>query len=173
MAATKKTEMVQNGVSEKPKIEEAELNGNQQDVSGRVVPPRGRKEEGEGDEGRVAQYPVCSFFVFSPSISPQHFCLNVTVLVSAGLHSKQRCTYNSLCVQAQLYAVSPPVGRNPCSGEGLLGGLNAALIDWREGDAGQLRQLPVRLLVLLAEISQLPCRQPVLMAVKPVQVGHD
>ena len=39
--------MLQNCVSEKPKIEEAELNGNQQDDSGRVV---------------------CSFFVFSLSL---------------------------------------------------------------------------------------------------------
>ena len=33
MATTKKTEMTQNGVSEKPKIEEAELNAYQQDDS--------------------------------------------------------------------------------------------------------------------------------------------
>ena len=64
MATTKKTEMLQNCVSEKQKIEEPELNGNHQDHSGRVVPPRGGKEEGEGAEGRVARYPVCSFLFF-------------------------------------------------------------------------------------------------------------
>ena len=64
MATTKKTEMLQNCVSEKPKIEEAELNGNHQDDSGRVGSPRGGKEEGGEAKGGVAQCPVSSFSVF-------------------------------------------------------------------------------------------------------------
>ena len=73
--------MLQNCASGNPKIEEAELNGDLQDVAGRIAPPRGRKEEGEGAEGRVAKYPVCSFLVSSPSICPGHSSLNVTVLI--------------------------------------------------------------------------------------------
>ena len=108
MANAKKTEMLQKYVSGKPKIEEAELNGSQQDDVGRVVPPRVRQEEGEGAEGRVARYPVCSFLAFSPSISPGHSCLNVTLLITACLNATLRSRYHSLCVQAQLFAVSPP-----------------------------------------------------------------
>ena len=59
-------------------------------------------------------------------------------MFTAGLHAKLRSTYHSLCVQAQLFAVSPPVGRNPCFGGGLLGGLNAAIIDLSLVDLGGL-----------------------------------
>ena len=81
MATTRKTEMLQNCVSENPKIEEAELNGNQKDDAGRVVPPRARKEDGRGGEGRVPRRPVCSFLVFPPYISPRHSYLRVAVLI--------------------------------------------------------------------------------------------
>ena len=66
MASTRKTEMLQNFVSENPKIEKAELNGNQKDDAGRVVPPRARKEDGRG--GRGASCPAPNVFVscFSP-----------------------------------------------------------------------------------------------------------
>ena len=68
MATTKKTQMPQNWVSEKPETEEAELNGNHQDDSGRVGSPRGRKEEGGEAKGGVAQCPVSPFSVFSLSL---------------------------------------------------------------------------------------------------------
>ena len=66
MATTEKTEMPQNWVSEKPKIEETELNGNHQDDSGRVGSPRGQKRRGWGGPG--ASCPVPRQFVFCFSL---------------------------------------------------------------------------------------------------------
>ena len=58
--------MLQNCVSDNPKIEEAELNGNQKDDAGRVVPPRARKEDGKGARGELPGAQCVRFLVFSP-----------------------------------------------------------------------------------------------------------